>query len=215
MAASADHHGATLRLFQFGLEPIYERIRPRRNHVIFHASGDDDAICSRAEGNQPCRVLLRLHEIQRRIVQYAPEETSNDSAAHLHRAREPAKGSVRQAPIHKYYRNARSSRPAQQIRPNFCFQNHDHARPHGPKRAPYWSVPIEWKVENGVREIHALMGQRLSCGSRRRDHQPPTRKALFQTARKRNRGQNFAHRDGMKPNRARSAAMGGELRREL
>src|SRR5579863_7936965 len=114
----------------------------------------------------------------------------------------PAERAVRDTPICKYNRDVSAAGLAQEMWPDFRFQDNYASRLNRADDASHNPCPVERKIENSISEINALPGESLSGSSSSRNHQGRLGKFDFQPLGKRQCGQHFSHGNGVDPNTA-------------
>ena len=137
--------------------------------------------------------LLRLHAERVDVIEDAAEEAARQPVARKRPRRQPAVD----------HRGPDAAGPAfaQQRRPDLGFHHQEQPRPDQVERPPHDQGQVEGKVEDGIGVRHAAPRQLLRRHRRGRDEQAQPGVPFAQRGDERPRGEQFAHRHGVDPDR--------------
>ena len=95
----------------------------------------------------------------------------------------------------------RARQSAQQVRPDLGLHHDEEPRPDDPQRAPDDERPVEREIEDAVDVLQAAARHLLPGHRGRREKEPEARIARLQVGGERARGERFADRHGVDPDR--------------
>ena len=151
-----------LEALAFFGEPKRERRRRRAGHVVFEIADDLDAIRGRAECPNAVGVRGRLHQKGGSI---SKADTRNGRQVKAKQAKiflVARERTVRDTPAGEYDRDIAFAGFAEEIGPDFSFENDDERGPHGVENPSNAEPPIEWEINHGVGEWHTFFRERVA-----------------------------------------------------
>ena len=193
----------------FFFKPFGERSGRGQFEVVFEVAADSDFFGRGAEGVNAVGVLLGLHEEGGGVAEGGPQERLEIETENAEITLPASEGAIGDAAADKEHWDVAAARFAEEVGPDFGFENDDGGGFDGVEDAANAEGPVEGEIDYCVGEGHALLGESVTGERGGGDDEGTLGIGVFQTAGEGYAGEGFTDGDGVNPDGA--GMLGGEL----
>ena len=190
-------------------EPLGERRRRGKLEIVFQIAADGDTVRGRAEGTDAVRVLFGLHQEGSRIAESGLEKRLEIETEYAEIGLPAGEGTIGDASADEKDGYFVAAGFAEEIGPDFGFQDDDERGFCGVEDAADAEGPVQGKINDRIGEGHTLFDQGIAGEGGGGDDEGALGIGCFQPLREGEAGEGLADRDGVDPDGA--GPVGGEF----
>ena len=206
---SGDDERTAVAALAFLFQPLREGSGSGKLLIVFEIAADRDAAGRSAKGFDAVGVLLGLHQKGGGVGERGLQERLEVEAKGSQVALPAGERAVRDASADEENGNFALGGFAEEIGPDFGFEDDDESGLRGVKHAADAEDPVEREVDEGVGEGHTFSGEGVAGLRGRGDDEGSLGIGVFEAAGESNAGKGFPDGYGVNPDSAR--AVGGKF----
>ncbi len=191
------------------LEPLCEGRGGGELLVVFEITADGDPVGGSTEGFEAVGVLLGLHQESRGVGKSGSQERFEKETESAEVGLPAGEGAVGDASADEEDGNFAAGGFAEEVGPDFGFEDDDEGGFGGVEDATDAEGPVEGEIDDGVGIGHAFFGEGVAGEGGGGNDQRALRIGIFEAFGERDSGESFADGDGVKPDG--TGAIGGEF----